>query len=93
MNDIKKILEKYINNKDNVFFQSIFIRITGKTAKSSAKGTILLPEEICTNNTKKVRDWVIFSVAIPKTQILEYIKEKQIEESIKEKEIMELLEK
>lgn len=47
-----------------------------------ARGMIMFPKEICTNDLRELRDWFMLILAIPKEKAIEYIN-KQIEEDKK----------
>lgn len=83
---MKKIIEDFAKEPDGlIFFQMVGdgpFYIANRNHKL-ARGTVVFPKEVCSDNLKTLDDWFIVMVAIPIEKINAYV-EKKLEEKRKE---------
>lgn len=79
---MKEVAQFFVNNPTNpadlVFWKLVgdgAFYIANKNHKL-ARGSIVFPKEICSDNLKTLNDWFIILVAIPSTEMNEYIKKR-----------------
>lgn len=76
---MKKIIEDFAKEPEGLIFWKMVgdgpFYIANRNHKR-ARGTMVFPKEICTDNLKTLDDWFIVLTAIPMEKMNEYIKKK-----------------